>query len=248
MPDPPRPWYVEGFGPSYQELYAHRSDREATQALKLLDQAGASLEGTLLDLACGAGRHLEALGRRGVRALGLDLSPQLLRSARERGLRNLLRADMRRLPLADASLDGVLNMFTSFGYFESDAENFGVLEEIVRVLRPGGFLFFDYLNPERVRRDLRLESERRGERYRAEERRELRDGRVFKEMRVFENESGKELTRYRESVRLFAPEEIEAGAASRGLRLERFWGSYAGAEFEEGESPRWIAFFLREHP
>jgi len=248
MPDWPRPWYVEGFGDSYQELYAHRSDREATQALRLLDQAGASLEGPILDLACGAGRHLEALGRRGARALGLDLSPQLLRSARRRGLDNLIRSDMRRLPLRDSSIDGVLNMFTSFGYFERDEENFAVLGEIARVLRPGGFLFFDYLNSERVRRDLQPEGERRGERFRAEEKREIRAGRVLKEMRVFERKSGRELTRYRESVRLFEAEDIAEAAGRRGLQVERVWGSYTGAEFSARESPRWIALMRREAP
>ena len=89
----------------------------------------------VLDLACGTGRHTEALRGRGFRALGVDLSLTLL--ARRPGLPRV-GGDMRRLPFAGGSFDWVLNFFTSFGYFESERENFRVLQEVVRVLAPGG--------------------------------------------------------------------------------------------------------------
>ena len=107
----------------------------------------------MLDLACGAGRHTAALRRRGYRALGVDLSLTLLARMR-RGLPRVA-GDMRRLPFAAESFDWVLNFFTSFGYFERERENFRVLEEIVRVLAPGGRFLIDLMNPEPVLADLK---------------------------------------------------------------------------------------------
>ena len=243
---PSRPWYVEGFGTRYLQLYAHRDDREAGRALALLGASGIELEGLgIMDLACGAGRHLTLLGRMGARATGLDLSPVLLAEATGRGCRPLIRADMRRLPLADQSFDGVLSMFTSFGYFNEDEENWGVLGEIARVLKPTGFLLLDIFSPGFVRKNLQAESERRSGRLRIREQREIRAGRVLKEMRIFEEDGG-EIENYRESVRLFEPEDIESAALSRGLALERSWGTYDGVPFEGEKSPRWIGLFRRE--
>jgi SAM-dependent methyltransferase len=190
----PKPWYIDGFGAHYLELYAHRNDREALQSLKLLDVAGLDLAGrVLLDLGCGPGRHLAALSRRGAKVLGLDLSRDLLRVAAGRGLDGeqgfLLRGDMRKLPLSNSSVDGVLSMFTSFGYFPEDAENWTVLDEVARVLRPGGFYLFDFLNRSRVERDLRSESEVEGVSFTAKERRRVEGDRVFKEVRILERES-----------------------------------------------------------
>ena len=61
-----KPWYIEGFGAHYLELYAHRNEREAAEALALLDEAGLELAGRrILDLGCGGGRHLAILRRKG---------------------------------------------------------------------------------------------------------------------------------------------------------------------------------------
>jgi len=62
--------------------------------------------------------------------------------------------DMRCLPFAAASFDWVLNFFTSFGYFEKERENFQVLEEIVRVLVPGGRFLIDIMNSANTLRHL----------------------------------------------------------------------------------------------
>ena len=60
------------------------------------------------------------------------------------------------------SFDWVLNFFTSFGYFERERENFRVLEEIVRILAPGGRFLIDLMNLDSTLAHLR-EYERREE-------------------------------------------------------------------------------------
>ena len=96
----------------------------------------------LLDLCCGPGRHSVRLAQRGHRVTGVDISAYNLEKAAEQtaefGVEVTWReADMRETGLAGSSQDAVINIFTAFGYFD-DEGNQRVLEEIARVLRPGG--------------------------------------------------------------------------------------------------------------
>ena len=90
---------------------------------------------TVLDLGCGAGM-LALLKRKGVTLVGLDLSRERALAARRNGYDATLRAELARLPFADATFDYVVNLdvLGHVGFKEKDA----VLEEIRRVLRPGG--------------------------------------------------------------------------------------------------------------
>ena len=125
--------YLRVFGPYVEGERAHS---EADRVLELLTLPPGSL---VLDLACGQGRHAAPLRRAGLDVVGLDLSDVLLQAARGRDTDlPLMRADMRSLPLADDCVDGVVNLFNAFGYFDHDEEDLGVLREVARVLRPGG--------------------------------------------------------------------------------------------------------------
>jgi SAM-dependent methyltransferase len=72
----------------------------------------------------------------------------------------LAHGDMRHLPFADGSFDAVLSLFSSFGYF-ADAENAGVLHEVARVLRPGGWLVLDVANRDALLRTVQPTSWKR---------------------------------------------------------------------------------------
>jgi len=104
----------------------------------------------VLDVGCGAGRHARALAAAGARPVGLDLSGALLRRARAAGV-PLVRADMRQLPIRPRSMDLVVNLFTSFGYFESDEDHARVLRGIADTLAGGGWFALDFLNADTVR-------------------------------------------------------------------------------------------------
>ena len=82
----------------------------------------------------------------GARCVGLDLSAALLRVARGVTGAPLVRADMRALPVRPASMDLTVNLFTSFGYFERDAEHAAALGEMVATVRPRGWFVIDFLN------------------------------------------------------------------------------------------------------
>ena len=124
---------------------ALETDREVAGLIRML---ALGPEQTVADVCCGYGRHLARLAVQGYHMVGVDISPMMLELARGEldrlGARaTLLRADARSLPLADGSVEVVLNLFNSFGYCEQEADNQQILKEAARVLRPGGQFFLD---------------------------------------------------------------------------------------------------------
>src|SRR5689334_18222902 len=145
-------WFEEWFGEEYLQLYPHRDEAEAARAVALiLARVGFAPGWRVLDVACGAGRHARAFEAAGARCVGLDLSAALLRVARQVTGAPLVRADMRALPVRSASMDLTVNLFTSFGYFDHDAEHATALAEMVATVRPGGWFVIDFLNAGAVR-------------------------------------------------------------------------------------------------
>lgn len=227
-------WYEEWFGEEYLELYAHRDAKEAEAHVDFVQRV---LEGrrprAVLDLACGTGRHTRVLRQRGLRALGTDLSLTLLARAPELPR---VAADMRRLPFADGTFDWVLNFFSSFGYFETERENFEVLEELERLLAPGGRFLIDLFNRDWVIRGLvPADTMRIGDREVIVERRFDADRqRVEKRIRMVDGPgAGRE---FLESVRAYSRQEVEIGLQWAGLQVDGVFGNFAGESYSsEGE-------------
>jgi SAM-dependent methyltransferase len=230
------PWYRSWFGEEYLHLYPHRDQEEADQAVGLLleqlearSAGGGGPEGRrVLDLGCGAGRHLKALAEAGLRPLGMDLSLPLLREARNTAPGcSRVRGDMRHLPFADGSFDVVTSFFTSFGYFDADAEDRKVLAEMDRVLRPDGRILLDFLNAEQVRANLEPRDERMVDGKRVIQLRELVDGGRRVEKRIRIRGMGVEED-FVERVRLYDAAKLEGLLGSVGLRVEARFGDYGG--------------------
>jgi SAM-dependent methyltransferase len=221
-------WYKEWFGQDYLELYSHRNVEEAEEHVDFVERwLGPVRPRAVLDLACGAGRHTGALRQRGFRTLGIDLSVTLLSRMRELQLPRVA-GDMRNLPFAEASFDCVLNFFTSFGYFERERENFRVLEEIVRVLTPGGRFLIDLLNPPFVLAHLqkRETQETAGRRVEIERWYDAASRRINKRIRV--HLPGEPPRSFLESVRAYGRDEVEIGLRWAGLEVDRQFGNFAG--------------------
>ena len=142
-------WWKTHFDSASLEGYglSRKTRGEVRGAASMLGLKGAS---DVCDLACGAGRHALGLAALGHRVVGLDWSRELLaaaaRGARAAGLPAVfVRGDMRRLRYR-GRFDAVVNLFTSFGYFETEAEDLAVLRGVRRALRPGGVFLIDVLN------------------------------------------------------------------------------------------------------
>lgn len=150
------PWYEKFFNEDYVRLYTPflspaRTEQDVAAVIKLLHlQPGNSV----LDLCCGYGRHALELARYGCQVTGQDLSPRLLEQARtsaaEQKLQvHWLQSDMRTIPFEN-EFDVIINMFTSFGYFDSDEEDLKVLQQITKALKPGGFFLLETIHQARV--------------------------------------------------------------------------------------------------
>jgi SAM-dependent methyltransferase len=243
-------WYKEWFGEEYLELYAHRDEGEADRHVDfVVRHLGTAEDGTtkspgsVLDLACGAGRHTAALRRRGYTTVGIDLSKTLL--VHEPRVPSVA-GDMGSLPFAETSFDWVLNFFTSFGYFERERQNFRVLEEIARVLRPQGRFLIDFLNRDRVLATLepRETQEIAGRRIEIERWFDTATQRINK--RIHLPGTGSTPRTYLESVRAYTREEVTIGLLWAGLEVESLFGNFDGDSFDS-DSDRLIIIGRRPH-
>lgn len=236
------PWFRSWFGDEYLALYPHRDAEEAKRAVELLSRtAEVTPGGRVLDLACGGGRHLAELCRLDFDATGLDLSIPLLRAAQAAAPdASLVRGDMRALPFAPGSFDGVTSFFTSFGYFEDEYDDVRVLREVRRALKDGGTFLLDFLNAGEVRANLKTGDQRTVEGVEVgQERRLTDDGRIVEKRITIGPSSGQAERVFVERVRLYEPGELDAMLASACLEPGRRFGSYDQSAFST-DSPRYI--------
>ncbi|BCG60595.1 class I SAM-dependent methyltransferase [Paenibacillus sp. URB8-2] len=241
-------WYEKSFGEDYLIVYKHRdfggARREVERMIGWLSlPAGAKV----LDLCCGMGRHSLALAEAGYEVTGIDLSEALLREARaQEGAERVtwVRSDMRELPL-EGGFDAVVNLFTSFGYFEEDEEHLKVLREIRRMLKPGGKFIIDFLNPSYVIAHLVPHSNREDGDNLIDEKRRIEDGYVKKDIILTSKIDGTP-RQYHERVKLYPLEKFRDLLAAAGLSLEAVHGSYEEDEYEAETSPRMI--FVGKRP
>jgi len=235
-------WFEEWFGQDYLDIYQHRDETEAERAIELIatNLAGRRIE-RVLDLACGAGRHTTVLRERWW-TVGLDLSMSLLRVARRESPDGpFVRGDMRALPFAEQSFDLVVNLFTSFGYFDDDNEHLLVLACISESLKRGGIFVIDFLNASQVRRELVPYDERVENGITIEQHRTISPDGRFVEKTITLRERGKE---YTERVRLLSPRDLQRMLVAAGFQVDKLFGDYSGVEWTE-DSPRTILFASR---
>ncbi len=232
-------WYVNFFSTDYLNIYRHvftdeRSAQEAAFAQRALELApGASV----LDLCCGQGRHSVPLAQHGCRVTALDLNRDYLDLARRTAHDSdveleTVAADMRRIPFAER-FDGVINMFSSFGYLESEADDAQVLESVAKALKPGGGFFLDMLNREWAVANYIQNDWHRGP-----------DDTLYVERREFDLATSRMDVRFtiidatggrRDSVghhiRLYTLTEISRMLSQYGLTVAATFGSFEGAPY-----------------
>ena len=150
-------WFAEWFDtPYYHILYKNRDNHEARVFIKsLVDLLQLPEASSVLDLACGKGRHSITLNEFGYTVLGVDLSAQSIAHANQFSNSSLSFAvqDMRE-PIQSKRFDAVFNLFTSFGYFSSKHENEKVCQAMAQMLNTGGKLVIDFMNAQKVIQNL----------------------------------------------------------------------------------------------
>ena len=239
-------WVVEAFGEWYPIVYPHRDALEAQRWVGELDAVVGWRGRRVLDVGCGAGRHLGPLAQRGAHPVGVDFSPTLLRQARAARAAAgaawpLVHGDMRALPFADASFDVVASFFTSFGYF-GETEDRGVLAGAARTLRAGGWHVLDYLNRAVVLAHPMPATERVAGEYVVHEAKRIEGAgrQVVKQVEIRRPGTPAPVARYEERLTLYAPGEVRDFLAAVGLSIVHVWGGYDRAPFDPESSLRQI--------
>ncbi|UCH92845.1 MAG: class I SAM-dependent methyltransferase [Candidatus Aminicenantes bacterium] len=220
-----KPWYVEWFDENYLEVYRHRNTKDAQKQVQLIiNTLKLSKQSTILDLGCGEGRYTAIFKNQGYQVLGLDLSETLVKYGKKKNPQlDLVVGDMRFIP---GRFDLILSLFTSFGYFEEDEENERVIRSVYQSLDPGGIYWLDFLNAEYVKKNLVPENVScLSSGIKVLEKRKIENHRIIKNIYFRKNNIEK---CYKESVRLFAPQDLERMFQKNGFRVVDCFGDYNG--------------------
>jgi SAM-dependent methyltransferase len=226
-------WFASWFDTVYYHiLYKERDFQEAEQFISNLFQyLNPGLDAKVLDLACGKGRHAVFVNSLGYDTTGVDLSENSIAQAKQFENDNLrfFTHDMRD-ELPAANYDVVLNLFTSFGYFERKSENLSVMRSIEKTLKPDGFLIIDFLNAHHVASNLVKEATiKRGE-LTFKISKEIKDEKVIKQIRF--QDQGK-AHHYKEQVQLLNLDDFNVFLRETNLTIQAVFGNYQLDPFHE---------------
>ena len=235
-------WYASWFDtPFYHILY---KDRDYTEAQAFMDTLTQYLNlpenGKVLDLACGKGRHSVYLNKLGYQITGVDLSEQSIAHAKqfENDTLKFNVHDMTK-PYPD-TFDAVFNLFTSFGYFETDECNLKTVESIKAELNASGFGVIDFMNAEYVIDHLIPENTKTVDGIDFLQKRRLENGYIIKDI-SFDVDG--EHYDYQERVKALTLNDFESFFEKAGVHLLDVFGDYKLNKFKTKTSERLIMIF-----
>ena len=234
-----KPWHEQDA--FWEDLEGHlfspaRLEQTAGEVDQVLALAGVKPGATVLDLCCGPGRHSMELAHRGFAVMGVDRTRRYVeearRNARARGLSSaqFSVADMRSFRQPDA-FDLVINLFTSFGYFEDPADDRRVMDNVYASLRRGGRFLIDTHGKESL-----------AARFRPRDWYE-EDGAIFLEERVVSQDWGwidsrwnrlqaDRRSEFRVSHRLYSAVELKRLARDAGFSEAVVFGALDGTPYD----------------
>ena len=234
-------WYRHWFETDYYYLlYRNRDQAEASAFIELITSRISLPPGAhVLDLACGRGRHSEVLAKLGYCVTGADLSLSSITKAKHKESDNLrfVVHDMRE-PL-DVQFRAILNLFTSFGYFEDENDNLRVLKAVYQSLYNGGTFVLDYLNFDYTVQHLVPAEIRTIDGISFNITRKIEGNRVVKTIAVHDRQ--KKFTKiYTEKVSGFSLLQFQELFEKAGLKIKDVFGNYQLGPFNSRSSERLI--------
>lgn len=235
-------WFASWFDTSYYHiLYKDRDYEEAQQFMdNLTHYLNLPEEAKILDLACGKGRHSIYLNSLGFDVTGSDLSENSINEA-SKDVNDTLHFkvhDMR--DSFEEKYDAIFNLFTSFGYFESDSDNLKTLISIKESLTEYGFAVIDFMNVDFVIDNLVPSEIKTVEGIDFHIKRYVKDNHIFKEI-DFEDKGEK--FHFTEKVQALRLADFEAMMEEAGIFLLDVFGDYKLRTFYKNQSERLIMIF-----
>ncbi|GAB4329206.1 MAG: class I SAM-dependent methyltransferase [Flammeovirgaceae bacterium] len=233
-------WFAEWFNsPFYHILYKHRDNTEAQIFMKhLIDKLKIEPQHKIMDVGCGKGRHAIFLNQLGLEVLGVDLSPENIMYAQQFANERLTFAvhDMR-MPYPSCCFDFIFNLFTSFGYFDTDEEHVQAIRSISSSLKKGGILVIDFFNTYHILNTLPQIAEK------------TEEGVCFKTIKYLEKDfiiKDIEITchqqkyYFQEKVKALTEDNFLYYFSQTGLKVKEVFGDYQLNAFEKDKSDRMI--------
>lgn len=140
----PAAWPKRFFGLPFIEIFERlgkfdTTENDVEQIIAFINRPG----GKILDVPCGFGRISGPLHQKGYQVTGIDTSEYLLSYARERFPGPVYHNLDMRIPI-ESDFDAVLNLWTSFGYFDDRLEDRKAVKSWYGALKPGGVLIMEY--------------------------------------------------------------------------------------------------------
>lgn len=233
-------WFAQWFdSPFYHILYNVRNEAEAEKFIgNITHHLNIEPGAKVLDAACGKGRHAKTLAKLGFDVSGIDLSKQSIDDAKKSNCSNL-RFDVWdiREPYHPNSFGYVFNLFSSFGYFETDEDDLQVLRAFHEELFSGGTLVIDFFNSEKVVKEIKpREIIDRGE-IQFHISKHVEKGFVVKSIEFL---AAGEHQHYEERVKLINLFRFKEMFAAAGFELKQTFGDYDLNPFSHSDSPRLI--------
>jgi len=235
-------WFESWFDTQfYHILY---SDRDAGEAQVFMDNLTRYLnlpEGaTILDLACGKGRHSRYLNSIGFDVTGIDLSMNSIAYAKQFE-NNLLHFEVHDMCKPyPKQFDAVFNMFTSFGYFEDDDDNLKTIKAIKANLNETGFGVIDFLNTEYVVANLVPEDNKTIDGITFYQKRYVANGYIIKDISF---EANSKQYNFTERVKAFTLKDFEDLFAKANVTLLDVFGDYNLNKYSANTSERLVLVF-----
>lgn len=236
-------WFSDWFNSSYYHaLYQHRDDTEALQFIhNLITYLTPKPHATMLDIACGKGRHSKALFDAGFDVTGIDLSPASIEAAstmQTNGL-SFFCHDMRETFKANY-FDFAFNFFTSFGYFDTHEEHQLAISAMAANLKESGTLVIDYLNVGIVEENSDQEAVSKIDGYLFYTKKWQDDLFLFKEIKVVDVASKEVLGIFEERVRKYGLADFTLFMQKAGLEMITTFGDYQLGAYHVERSDRLI--------
>lgn len=236
-------WFQEWFGTKYYKLLYHsRNETEADLFTKnLVSSINIPKNSKVLDVACGNGRHSEALSQYVGEVIGIDINHCCISEAQYRenpGL-SFFQHDMRRIFRINY-FDVCLSLFTSFGYFHRPEDERKAAYCLSANLKKNGFLIFDFLNADLLIRQLVPKEIYNINQIQFEIFKEIRDQKIIKQI-IIKDDTG--VHHFQERVWLYNQKSLLNLFLPYRLKMVNCFGNYDLSTFKPNSSPRLILIF-----
>lgn len=240
--DKNKDWFAEWFDtPYYHLLYKHRNFDEAALFISnLLNYLQPGKKAVLLDACCGKGRHALYMNKAGFSVDAFDLSENNIRLAQQNQTATLhfYKNDIR-TPLFLNKYDVAFNLFTSFGYFENEADNISAIKALSDSIKPEGVLVMDFLNAHKTIDNMVEKEQNKVGELTFNIKRKVKNGFIVKQISFEDN--GRKF-KFEERVKALYENDFKKYFNLAGLKLFKTAGDYHLNDFNKTTSDRLILF------